>query len=459
MKTKYLIASFMFLLAFSLIFNFVQAASMTISQSGADSGTVMKGKPFTVTVSGLSGSGTVTLVLPSGFSTSESLTKSFSEGTTSVSWTTVVANQKVSGAQISATISTPDTATSDSFDVILPPSISVSISPSSVSVNAGSTYTVSINIQNNGETTARFGSITVSGTGMTKSSGCSPSDIPGGGNSAITCTVTASTAGNYDVDFTISPSNADAVTESISVSVSGAGTTTTTPPTAGAPGGITQLKKTKTWTKMTPGVAEIMHIDDPEIGLKLINITVKNPAQSVTITVTKLTDKPASVVHEIRGKVYKYIEITSKNLPDENISEVKIQFPVNKTWISENRIDRRTIALNRYKNGWEKLPTQEISEDNNYIYYEAESPGFSIFAITGEEIVPTTTTLIPTTTLPTLPTTTVPTVPQVKEKPSWILAIGILMLVVIMLILWMYKKRPAESKGNVGKLYLQPKNL
>ena len=46
--------------------------------------------------------------------------------------------------------------------------------------------------------------------------------------------------------------------------------------------------------------------------------------------------------------------------------------------------------MNRYKNGWEKLPTQEISEDDNYIYYEAESPGFSIFAITGQEIASTT---------------------------------------------------------------------
>jgi PGF-pre-PGF domain-containing protein len=287
---------------------------------------------------------------------------------------------------------------------------------------------------------------------MTKSSGCSPSDIPGGGNSAITCTVSvsASTAsGNYTVDFVISPSNADSVTKSISVSVAGVTTTTLAGGAGGAPGGAAlpgENKKTKTWTKMTPGVAEIMHIDDPDIGLKLINITVKNPAQTVTITVTKLTGKPASVVHEIKGKVYKYIEITSKNLPDENISKVKIQFLVNKTWISENRIDRKTIALNRYKDGWEKLPTQEISEDNNYIYYEAESPGFSIFAITGEEIVPTTTTtLLPTTTLPT--TTTVPSIAEVEEKPFWVSLIVIpLLIIVVIIILWIYKKHSSQTQ-------------
>jgi len=84
----------------------------------------MKGKPFTVTVSGLSYFGTVTLLLPSGFSSSEGLTKSFSSGTSTVSWTTIVANQKLSAQTISATITvpgSPSTATSNSFDVLLLP--------------------------------------------------------------------------------------------------------------------------------------------------------------------------------------------------------------------------------------------------------------------------------------------------------------------------------------------------
>lgn len=442
----------MFLLSFSFIVSLAQAASISISQSGADAGTVMKGRTFTVTVSGLSGSGTVTLVLPSGFSTSEGLTKSFSEGTTSVSWTTVVANQKVSGAQISATISTPDTATSDSFDVILPPSISASVYPSSVSVNAGSTYTVSINIQNNGETTARFGSITVSGTGMTKSSGCSPSDIPGGSSSAITCTVSASTAGNYNVDFIISPSNADSVTESISVYVAGVSQTTTTTTPSGAGGGAgpaapSEKNKSQSWVSMTPGVPAIMHVDDPDIGLKMINITVKNPAQAVTITVIKLTGKPASVIQDVTGKVYKYIEITSTNLSDENISKVMIQFQVDKTWISQNRIDRRTVSLNRYKsNAWQRLTTREVSEDNNFVYYEAESPGLTTFAITGEEIVSTTTTTtttLPTTTTTTLPITTTTTLPA-GEGGGTLVWVGVILLIIVIIaviIFWLRKRR------------------
>jgi PGF-pre-PGF domain-containing protein len=253
----------------------------------------------------------------------------------------------------------------------------------------------------------------------------------------------------------ITPTNADSLTKTVSVTVS-AQTTTTTLSGGGGDGGggggnqTTGKKKSQTWTKITPGKAEIMHVDDPDIGLKMINITVRNPAQTVTITITKLTGKPASVVHEISGKVYKYIEITPSNIPDDNVDKAKIQFQVNKSWISNNKINRTTIALSRYKNNnWEKLTTKEISEDNDYVYYEAETPGFSTFAVTGEEILTTTipATTIATTTITTMVTTTIPSMTTgVGGVPTWILII-IILVVVIIIAVWLYQRR--SSTGQV----------
>jgi PGF-pre-PGF domain-containing protein len=155
----------------------------------------------------------------------------------------------------------------------------------------------------------------------------------------------------------------------------------------------------------------------------MINISVKNPATFVTITVTKLTGKPASVIHNITGKVYKYIDITSTNLPDNNIDKAKIQFQVNKSWIVSNKIDRTKITLNRYKNNnWERLPTLEISEDNDYVYYEAETSGFSTFAITGEEKV-ITTTITATTSLPTKITTTTISEKKITGVRSYVIIV------------------------------------
>jgi len=136
----------------------VYAITVTYSQPDADSGEVIKGKEFTVTASGWSGScttATISLAECSGCAlTGESEQKSIS-GQSSVSWTTVVANQKVSGKQkISVSVSGGCTLQSGSveFYVSLPPELDVSITPASVSVNAGSTFNVNVNIHNKGET-------------------------------------------------------------------------------------------------------------------------------------------------------------------------------------------------------------------------------------------------------------------------------------------------------------------
>jgi len=160
-------------------------------------------------------------------------------------------------------------------------------------------------------------------------------------------------------------------------------------------------EKTQIWTQITPGAAAIMKVTDPEIGLKQIEITVNNPANNVKITVTKIESEPASVVYAITSKVYKYVEITAEKIDETHIDKVKIQFEVNKSWIDDNKIDSDTVFLNRYEDGWEKLPTQKTDEDDDFIYYEAEATGFSTYAISGDLKAEATTTTVPITTTPT----------------------------------------------------------
>jgi hypothetical protein len=239
---------FVYLLAILLAMPVVQAATVTVSQSGADSGTIMKGRAFTIAVSDLSGSGTVNLIdTPTGFSSGEGTSKAFSSGTTSVSWTTTSISQAQTNTKITVQVSgtgSPSTAESSNFNVILPPSITLSVSPSSASVSAGSTYTVSLNMQNSGETSAQSVAISVSGTGMSVSSGCSTtSSIPAGSSSSVSCTVATSSSlstNTYSAQFTATPSNADPKSESISVTVTGVttpgdGTTGPSSPWGGAP--------------------------------------------------------------------------------------------------------------------------------------------------------------------------------------------------------------------------------
>ena len=212
------------------------SATLTVSieQFGADSGSVMKSAPFTVTVSGLTGSGSVTLTTlqnSSIFSSSENSTKTYSDGTTSVSWTTVTANEKLSAQTISAVSAVPysDSGTSSAFDIKLPPSIITSVTPSSFSNPSGS-QTLQMSIQNWGETAAQSVGVELSlPSGATLSSGSSTQTISsieggeGGSGESVGLSWTLSFSGvsTSSIIIITTPSNADSKTDTIPIYTSG----------------------------------------------------------------------------------------------------------------------------------------------------------------------------------------------------------------------------------------------
>jgi hypothetical protein len=64
------------------------------------------------------------------------------------------------------------------------------------------------------------------------------------------------------------------------------------------------------------------------------------------------------------------------------ISDVVIRFKVEKSWIDSNNVEQDSIVLSRYSDGkWKLLDTSFESEDEDYLYYAAQTPGFSPFAI------------------------------------------------------------------------------
>ncbi len=142
----------------------------------------------------------------------------------------------------------------------------------------------------------------------------------------------------------------------------------------------------KSWSVITPDVEASMSVNKSGLDFTEIRISVKNQANQVSMTVTKLEDKPADIEKEVAGKVYQYVQIQKSNLEDENIEKSVIKFKVSKTWVSDNNINKLTVTLNRYTTEWSKLTTSLVNEDDTYIYYEAETPGFSVFAVTGEEL-------------------------------------------------------------------------
>ena len=164
-----------------------------------------------------------------------------------------------------------------------------------------------------------------------------------------------------------------------------------------------------------------------DLKIDEIKIDVKNAVSNVEIQI-KESSAPVgnfAIASEV-GATYKYLEITKANITDADISGVTIKFKVEKSWISANGIDPNTIKLKRLVGStWTDLPTTKTSEDATYIYFEATSPGLSLFAITGEKVKAATTTTTATTT-----TAIIPPLPAIPAGAWYFLALVVVLVVV-----------------------------
>jgi len=179
--------------------------------------------------------------------------------------------------------------------------------------------------------------------------------------------------------FTFTTSAADAVDDST--------TTTTTAGTGpGGGGGAVPTSniadsKGQVWSAIPIGSSVSLNIDKATIGITSVSVNnVKSELKNVDITVQALKTKP--VTASPAAKVYQYIRINTKNVGDNAAESLKISFRVPKSWLSDNGLDSADITLHRYKSSqWSKLTTTVTGTDDTYVNYEAETPGFSFFAI------------------------------------------------------------------------------
>ena len=267
----------------------VSAASISVSQAGMEVNTLLKSSYFTITadLTGISDAGIVTLTsTPSGFSSDEGDSKSFSSGTTSVSWTTAKINQELTGQTISAQIQTtgePSTVTTSSFSVVSPPSLSISVTPSSYTTPAGGAVstTVYMTLTNVGGSAANSVVAVLSGSGcsgasITGATQTKSSLAGGSGGSGESWSVSWPVAGTISspctLTATVTASNAESVSGGTSVTYTGGGSnppgggdTTPTTPSGGVNiGGSTPAKVTS--ATQTVSLAEGTELkDDPEV--------------------------------------------------------------------------------------------------------------------------------------------------------------------------------------------------
>ena len=82
-------------------------------------------------------------------------------------------------------------------------------------------------------------------------------------------------------------------------------------------------------------------------------------------------------------KPYQILEISPSST--SGIGRATIGFKVEKSWLTSGAILPDSVVMKRLKGNWNSLDTQMVGEDDNYYFYSASTPGFSIFAIVGPE--------------------------------------------------------------------------
>jgi PGF-pre-PGF domain-containing protein len=109
-------------------------------------------------------------------------------------------------------------------------------------------------------------------------------------------------------------------------------------------------------------------------------ITTNAASPNVRFVIANL-DAAGSQAKYVGASVYQYIEINHTNLNDSVITGAKVRFKVEKSWLTSNNKVKEDVVLVRYSGTWTPLTTRVLNDDATYVYFEADSPGLSLFAI------------------------------------------------------------------------------
>jgi len=375
------------------------------------------GDSFTITLS-VSGSqlqgdqATGSLTLPSEISCTptSSQTIALSGGTGSTSWACSANAAGDYTNQITASVTGTDSGTlatlSDNeqtgLNVLSPASLTTSSTISSSSITASGTSTLTVGVNNAGGQSTNY-NITFSPSGITFSpSSVTTNSIDGSTLENNAITVSGSTAGTYTLTATVMGSNGQTLAASQTLIITSTGSET---PSSSGGGGSSGGSSSSTKVTVKRGnanitvpsiaagkMATVSIVKTEDVAFRQINISVANSVNNIKIVITKLLGLPASVTHEISGKVYHYIEISKTNITDSDVKKINIKFAVNKTWLTNNNVDASNITLYRWANNkWNELTTTFLGQDSSEALYQSESPGMSYFLIgtkSGEQTAP-----------------------------------------------------------------------
>ncbi|MBI3026567.1 PGF-pre-PGF domain-containing protein [Candidatus Woesearchaeota archaeon] len=153
---------------------------------------------------------------------------------------------------------------------------------------------------------------------------------------------------------------------------SGSGRTGGTPVTLP----VAQNSYSRFFDVITANQELIFSISNPDLPVIEVKLMTSQNLEGISISFSPVASPQFTL-----DNAYYYFEVLSDKLNSGNLASFIFKFKVK---IDSGYI-KESVSLNKYNNGWVKLPTKLVSQDSEYYYYESNTNGFSLFAITGQK--------------------------------------------------------------------------
>jgi PGF-pre-PGF domain-containing protein len=264
--------------------------------------------------------------------------------------------------------------------------------PASVSTSTSFSTTITVENQNPdvGQDFTIDYWITKSDETVNYSSGQQTIYVASSGSSDLTASlISPSTVGSYRLRALVSWVGGTATAYDSFTVTSSDGGTATPPGGGGSTGGTTTPSISTPITNIvsvhyeTADSGSTISIETGREDFAIINASfnVMEKINDIDLSIKKVDD--ISEVSEQLSSCYGYYELERINI--DGTLNTTINFKVNKSWIESNGYDANKVSLNRYHDRWVKLPTNLTGENSANYYYQAITPGFSLFAIIAEK--------------------------------------------------------------------------
>ncbi|MBS3815638.1 MAG: PGF-pre-PGF domain-containing protein, partial [Hadesarchaea archaeon] len=120
------------------------------------------------------------------------------------------------------------------------------------------------------------------------------------------------------------------------------------------------------------------------IPINVVRVYAKEDIFGAKIDVRFEETKPTAITKKEPGDATAYYFEIETNVPTENISELVIEFDLEKSWLTNHEFEENYVKLQKLNGDWSEVPMVIIGENNTHINFSTTVSDFSWFALTGE---------------------------------------------------------------------------